>query len=105
MRTTRTLAALALGLGLAVPAAAEVPAPAAPDTTTVADAAGPQHGRAGGPGGGDRRGGGRGGEYGRAGGWRRHFGARRMPTYAGIALRHRAELGLNPQQVETLEKL
>jgi Spy/CpxP family protein refolding chaperone len=96
MRATRTLAALALGLGLAVPAAAEVPAPAAPDTTTtVADAAGPRHGRPDGPG----------GEYRRAGGWRRHFGARRMPTYAGIALRHRAELGLNPQQVETLEKL
>jgi Spy/CpxP family protein refolding chaperone len=94
MRATRTLAALALGLGLAAPAAAEVPAPAAPDTTTVAYA-GPQPGRADGPG----------GEYRRAGGWRRHFGARRMPTYAGIALRHRTELGLNPQQVQALEKL
>ena len=28
-----------------------------------------------------------------------------MPSLAAIALRHRAELGLNPQQVESLQKL
>ena len=98
MMPTRTLAALALGLGLALPAAAaEMPALAAgaPDRLVIADAGGPGPGRSDGPGGG----------YQRAGRWHRHFGARRMPTYAGIALRHRAELGLNPQQVGALEKL
>jgi hypothetical protein len=96
MMPTRTLAALALGLGLALPAAAgEIPALAAgaSDRLVMADA--------GGPGRSDRPG----GEYRRASRSHRHLGARRMPTYAGIALRHRAELGLNPQQVGTLEKL
>jgi hypothetical protein len=96
MMPTRTLAALALGLGLALPAAAgEIPALAAgaSDRLVIADA--------GGPGRSDQLG----GEYRRAGRSHRHLGARRMPTYAGIALRHRAELGLNPQQVGTLEKL
>jgi Spy/CpxP family protein refolding chaperone len=100
MMPTRTLAALALSLGLALPAAAaEIPATAAaaPDgMQAMMDAGGPGPGRADGPG----------GQYRRAGrGSHRHLGARRTPTYAGIALRHRAELALNPQQVETLEKL
>jgi len=97
MKTTQTLAALALGLGLAVPAAAsETPAvtPFADDGVVLAQAApapGPQA-----P-----------GQYRQAQrhGWQRHMGHRRMPTYAGIALRHQAELGLNPQQVESLRKL
>jgi Spy/CpxP family protein refolding chaperone len=94
MKTTRTLAALALGLGLAVPAAAsEAPAvtPVADDGAVLAQAApmpGPQ-----GP-----------SQYRKAHG-RRYMHHRRMPTYAGIALRHQAELGLNPQQVEALQKL
>ncbi len=97
MTNARTLAALALSVGLATPAmAAEIPA--APGTTVgtsrttmTADAGGRGHGRH--------------GEYRHASGrHHRHMGARR-PTYAGIALRHRAELGLNPQQVQTLEKL
>lgn len=96
MTATRTFAALALGLGLALPAAAaEAPAAVAPDTTIAAadTAAAPRMGRAAAP-----------GQYRRMG-EHRHFRHRRMPTYAGIALRHRAELGLNPQQVEALEKL
>jgi Spy/CpxP family protein refolding chaperone len=38
-------------------------------------------------------------------GWQRHGRHHRMPTLAAIALRHRAEIGLTPQQVESLEKL
>lgn len=94
MKTTRTLAALALGLGLAVPAAAsEAPAvtPVADDGAVLAQAA-PMPGQQG-P-----------GQYRQAQG-RRYMHHRRMPTYAGIALRHQAELGLNPQQVEALQKL
>jgi hypothetical protein len=96
MNATRTFAALALGLGLALPAAAaEAPAAVAPDSTiTVADTTGgPRMGRAAEP-----------GQHRRMG-HHRHFRHRRMPTYAGMALRHRAELGLNPQQVEALQKL
>jgi Spy/CpxP family protein refolding chaperone len=94
MTNARTLAALALSLGLAAPAvAAEVPAVTShmrAETAMTADA-----GRGHGPG----------GEYRSARGRQhRHMGARR-PTYAGIALRHRAELALNPQQVQTLERL
>ena len=37
--------------------------------------------------------------------WQRHARHHRMPTLAGIALRHRAELGLSAQQVESLQKL
>jgi len=95
MKTTQTLAALALGLGLAVPAAAfEAPAPLANDGVVLAQAA-PNPGP---PGPGQHR-------HARGHGWPRHMRHRRMPTYAGIALRHQAELGLNPQQVEALEKL
>lgn len=96
MKTTRTLAALALGLGLAVPAAAsEAPAvtPVADDGVVLAQAAptpGPH-----GP-----------GQYRQAPGrWQRRMGHRGMRTYAGIALRHQAELGLSAQQVEALQKL
>jgi len=97
MTKARTLAALALSLGLAAPAmAGEAPAvtadtsPARAETTLTADAG---------------RGHGSGSEYRRATGrHHRHMRGRR-PSYAGIALRHRADLGLNPQQVQTLEKL
>ena len=97
MTNARTLAALALSLGLAAPAmAGEAPAITADtsttrtETTMTADAG---------------RGHRSGGEYRRAAGrHHRHMRAHR-PSYAGIALRHRAELGLNPQQVQTLEKL
>jgi Spy/CpxP family protein refolding chaperone len=98
MTTARTLAALALGLGLAAPVtAAETPAPAADRSIPTARSAVMAGG-----GGHEHR---TGGEYRRAGGrHHRHMGLRR-PTYAGIALRHRAELALNAQQVEALEKL
>ncbi len=97
MKTAQTFGALALGLVLAVPAAAsETPAvtPLTNDGVVLAQAAptpGPQA-----P-----------GQYRQAHrhGWQRHMRHRRMPTYAGIALRHQTELGLNPQQVETLQKL
>ena len=95
MKTTQTLAALALGLGLAVPAAAsEAPAPLANDGVVLAQAAptpGPQSQSQ--------------YRHARGHGWQRHMRHRRMPTYAGIALRHQAELSLNPQQVEALQKL
>ena len=90
---------LVLTLGLTRPAVAESPdavlaqagAPA-----QVADAQpgvrGPMQGRRG-----DMRGEGQ--------RWQRHARHHRMPTLAGIALRHRAELGLNAQQVESLQKL
>jgi Spy/CpxP family protein refolding chaperone len=94
MKTTRTLAALALGLGLAVPAAAsEAPAvtPVADDGAVLAQAA-PMPGQQGPS------------QY-RQAQERRYMHHRRMPTYAGIAHRHQAELGLNPPQVEALQKL
>ena len=93
------LLGLALGLFLAWPAAA-----ASPDPMVLAQAGTPaqvadaqpgmrreMHGRRG-----DMRGEGQ--------RWQRH-GRHRMPSLASIALRHRAELGLNPQQVESLQKL
>jgi Spy/CpxP family protein refolding chaperone len=94
MNATRTFAALALGLGLALPAAAEPPAAAASDSPiAIADSGAPTMGHADGA-----------GQH-RHMGHHRQFRHRRTPTYAGIALRHRAELGLNPQQVEALQKL
>src|SRR6185503_7492041 len=90
---------LALTLGLPRPAVADSPdavlaqagAPA-----QVADAQpgvrGPMQGRRG-----DMRGEGH--------RWQRHGRHHRMPTLAGIALRHRAELGLSAQQVDSLQKL
>ena len=96
MNATRTFAALALGLSLALPAAAaEAPAAAAPDSIVVAQDAGPRMGRPDGPG----------GQHRHHGPWQRQFRHRRPPSYAGIALRHQAELGLNPQQVEALRKI
>ena len=94
------LPALVLGLALAWPAAA-----ASPDPVVLAQAGAPaqvadaqprmrreMHGRRG-----DMRGEGQ--------RWQRHGRHHRMPSLAAIALRHRAELGLNPQQVESLQKL
>ena len=94
------LPALVLGLTLAWPAAA-----ASPDPMVLAQAGAPaqvadaqpgmrreMHGRRG-----DMRGEGQ--------RWQRHGRHHRMPSLAAIALRHRAELGLNPQQVESLQKL
>lgn len=94
------LPALVLGLTLAWPAAA-----ASPDPIVLAQAGAPaqvadaqpgmrreMHGRRG-----DMRGEGQ--------RWQRHGRHHRMPSLAAIALRHRAELGLNPQQVESLQKL
>src|SRR5262245_14496879 len=97
MKTTRTLAALALGLGLAAPvAAAETPAitPVTDDGITLAQAAPAPGPNAPGQ-----------NRQAQRHGWNRQMRHRRMPTYAGIALRHQAELGLNPQQVEALQKL
>jgi hypothetical protein len=94
------LPALVLGLTLVWPAAA-----ASPDPMVLAQAGAPaqvadaqpgmrreMHGRRG-----DMRGEGQ--------RWQRHGRHHRMPSLAAIALRHRAELGLNPQQVESLQKL
>lgn len=94
------LPALVLGLTLAWPAAA-----ASPDPMVLAQAGAPaqvadaqpgmrreMHGRRG-----DMRGEGQ--------RWQRHGRHHRMPSLAAVALRHRAELGLNPQQVESLQKL
>lgn len=94
------LPALVLGLTQAWPAAA-----ASPDPMVLAQAGAPaqvadaqpgmrreMHGRRG-----DMRGEGQ--------RWQRHGRHHRMPSLAAIALRHRAELGLNPQQVESLQKL
>lgn len=91
---------LVLTLGLTPPAVAEVPDAVAlaqaGDPVQVADAQpgvrGPMHGRRG-----DARGEGQ--------RWQRHARHHRMPTLAAIALRNRAELGLSPQQVESLQKL
>ena len=94
------LPVLALTLALAPPAAAEPPDAVvlaqAGETAQVADAQpgvrSPMPGRRG-----DMRGEGQ--------RWQRHGRHHRMPSLAAIALRHRAELGLNPQQVESLQKL
>jgi len=94
------LPVLALTLAMAPPAAAEPPDAVvlaqAGETAPVADAQpgvrGPMPGRRG-----DMRGEGQ--------RWQRHGRHHRMPSLAAIALRHRAELGLNPQQVESLQKL
>lgn len=94
------LPVLALTLAMAPPAAAEPPDAVvlaqAGETAQVADAQpgvrGPMPGRRG-----DMRGEGQ--------RWQRHGRHHRMPSLAAIALRHRAELGLNPQQVESLQKL
>jgi hypothetical protein len=94
------LPVLALTLALAPPAAAEPPDAVvlaqAGETAQVADAQpgvrSPMPGRRG-----DMRGEGH--------RWQRHGRHHRMPSLAAIALRHRAELGLNPQQVESLQKL
>ena len=94
------LPALVLGLTQAWPAAA-----ASPDPMVLAQAGAPaqvadaqpgmrreMHGRRG-----DMRGEGQ--------RWQQHGRHHRMPSLAAVALRHRAELGLNPQQVESLQKL
>jgi hypothetical protein len=94
------LPVLALTLAMAPPATAEPPDAVvlaqAGETAQVADAQpgvrSPMPGRRG-----DMRGEGQ--------RWQRHGRHHRMPSLAAIALRHRAELGLNPQQVESLQKL
>jgi len=94
------LPALALTLALAPPAAAGTPDQAmlaqAGAPGQVADAQpglrGPMPDRRGDMGGEGR-------------GWQRHARHHRMPTLAAVALRHRAELGLTAQQVESLQKL
>ena len=94
------LPVMVLSLALARPAAAESPAAAvlaqAGGAVHAADAQpgirGPMPGRRG-----DMRGQGQ--------GWQRHGRHHRMPSLAAIALRHRAELGLSQQQVDSLEKL
>lgn len=91
---------LVLTLGLARPALAEAPGAAMPalvgEPALMADAQPGMHGSMSGPRG-DMRGEGQRGQ--------RHWRQHRMPSLAAIALRHRAELGLNPQQVESLQKL
>ena len=90
---------LVLTLGLTGPAVAQSPDAVlaqAGDPAQVADAQSgvrrPMQGRRG-----DMRGEGQ--------RWQRHARHHRMPTLAAAALRHRAELGLSPQQVDSLQKL
>jgi Spy/CpxP family protein refolding chaperone len=99
MRTTAMLVGLAVVLGLAMPVAAESPdlAQAAPGMRLAAhDGMG---------GGGHHR------EMqapGRPGGWQRgfgHFQGHRRPSFIRMVLFNRQELGLTPQQVDSLRKL
>ena len=106
MRTTGMLGGLALVLGLTMPAAA-APADmalAAPETAQAA----PDLLLA------DYDGMGRGGHRpgmqapGGPGGWQRSFGHRmghRRPSFVGIVLMNREQLGLTPQQVDSFRKL
>jgi len=92
MRVKEVLGGLALVLGLTIPAAA------APD---IAATAHPQVGRS------MERSEMQGQRH--FGGWQRHMRqgrhSRRGRSVIGFALRHRQELSLTPQQVETLKKL
>ena len=96
------LSMLVLTLGLARPAVAEAPDAAvlalAGEPVQVADARSqPEMHR--------QMPGRRGDMRGEGQRWQQHARHHRMPSLAAIALRHRAELGLNPQQVESLQKL
>ncbi len=93
---------LVLTLGLAPPAVAE-----APDAVVLAQAGAPMQMADAQPQPGMRRQvpGRRGDMRGEGQRWQRHGRAHRMPTLAAIALRHRAELGLTAQQVESFQKL
>jgi len=103
--TTRWLTGLALPmlvltLGLARPAVAE-----APDAAVLARASEPVQMADAQPGMRRQMPGRRADMRGEGQRWQRHGRHHRMPSLAGIALRHRAELGLNAQQVESLQKL
>ncbi len=93
---------LVLTLGLARPAVAE-----APDAVVLAQAGAPMQVADAQPQPGMRRQvpGRRGDMRGEGQRWQRHGRHHRMPTLAAIALRHRAELGLTAQQVESFQKL
>lgn len=94
------LPALVLGLTQAWPAAA-----ASPDPMVLAQAGAPAQAADAQPGMRREMHGRRGDMRGEGQRWQRHGRHHRMPSLAAIALRHRAELGLNPQQVESLQKL
>jgi len=106
MRTTGMLVGLALMLGLTMPVAAAPPdmAPAASGTVQAA----PEMLLA--DSGGMGRGGNRPGMQapGSPGGWQRGFGHRhghRRPSFVGMVLMNRQELGLTTQQVDSLRTL
>jgi len=95
MRTNAALAGLALMLGLAAPVAAVAAEP--PDMSPAADE-------------GTGSGGNRPGMHAH-GGWQRHMGERgrshghHRPSFIGMLLRNRQQLGLTAQQVDSLRKL
>ena len=108
MKTRQVLAGLALGLGLAVPAAAQqappTSTPAAEETSRAGDDT-PQRGH--GPRG-EFRGRFGPGDHGPAmASWHRggfHRGHHGRPLF-GFVMRHRQELALTPQQLESFQKL
>ena len=109
MKTRQVLAGLALGLGLAVPAAAQQAPPGTPAVEEQGRAGDEAGHRGPGPRG-DLRERFRGGDHGPAmAGWHRggfhrgHHGHGR-PLF-GFVMRHRQELGLTPQQLESFQKL
>jgi len=99
MRMTAMLVGLAVVLGLAMPVAAETPnmAQAAPGMRLAAQdgmGSGGHHREMRAPG--------------RPGGWQwgfRHFRGHRRPAFIRMVLYNRQELGLTPQQVDSLRKL
>ena len=106
MRTTGMLVGLALMLGLTMPVVAAAPDMALAASETVQAA--PEMLLA------DSGGMGRGGTRprmqapGGPGGWQRGFGQRqghRRPSFVGMVLMNRQELGLTPQQVDSFRKL
>ncbi len=99
MRMTAMLVGLAVVLGLAIPVAAETPdmAQATPGMRLAAQdgMGGAGHHR-------EMR------APGRPGGWQRgfrHFRGHRRPSFIRMVLYNRQELGLTPQQVDSLRKL
>lgn len=106
MRTTGMLVGLALMLGLTMPVAAEPPDMALAASETVQAAPETLLADSGGMGSGGNRPGMQ--APGRPGGWQRGFGHRhghRRPSFVGMVLMNRQELGLTTQQVDSFRKL
>jgi Spy/CpxP family protein refolding chaperone len=106
MRTTGMLGGLALMLGLAMPVAAEPPNMALAASETVQAAPEMLLAKYDGMGSGGNHPGMR--AAGRPGGWQRAFGHSRRhhrPSFVGMVLMNREQLGLTAQQVDSLRKL